>query len=348
MDNAVKIEPTKEMIEFACFGRLSPDLITQRNSLMNLPTVFRSLEIFIKQKFEDYNIELEYELDEVNTQRDTDDDLDSREIEEISKNGVVVRQVIKAVRNDDLVPKSDNAPKKKTPTRQYVKFDYQDGQEIIKETEDVEKVKNAQEAIKSEKELQQELHEQYLELIGGLQNTVVDLKVIKKRILVKDFELRQKEERERVIRDRERNKRVSHKAKIEKFNPDLKNVLSVLRRIPNFNLEFSEKQKSMLTQDNKAVVVIGRSGTGKTTCAILRMVAIDLLYIAAQKLKMGEKSLKSEDIKGKEYHPFFQFKFECFCLLLGPADSITVILLLFWFELCEKFIYEFSIFLIFE
>lgn len=52
----------------------------------------------------------------------------------------------------------------------------------------------------------------------------------------------------------------------------------------------------MLTDNAQVLITIGRSGTGKTTCSILRMIAIDLLYIASIKQSSADKKIYKEDI----------------------------------------------------
>lgn len=47
--------------------------------------------------------------------------------------------------------------------------------------------------------------------------------------------------------------------------------------------------------DNNNLVVIGRSGTGKTTCALMRLFAIELLF----KNKQGKKKMNESRDQGK-------------------------------------------------
>ena len=77
----------------------------------------------------------------------------------------------------------------------------------------------------------------------------------------------------------------------------MKDIPSILKRIPNFNLKFTDKQLRILAEETKKVLVVGWSGTGKTTCSVLQMIAIDLLFIAALKVKSGVKEVTADDIQ---------------------------------------------------
>ena len=72
-----------------------------------------------------------------------------------------------------------------------------------------------------------------------------------------------------------------------------------LEKIPGFGFKFTENQLKMINGKHRCSVVIGRSGTGKSTCAILKMIAIDLLFISMVSIKQGKDALTSEDIKRK-------------------------------------------------
>lgn len=56
-----------------------------------------------------------------------------------------------------------------------------------------------------------------------------------------------------------------------------KNLVELLRKIPNFRIKLTDEEKNVVGQ-NGNVMVIGRSGTGKTTCAVLRLFAIEMLF----------------------------------------------------------------------
>eukprot|EP01017_Pseudomicrothorax_dubius_P044517 TRINITY_DN7531_c0_g1_i2.p1 TRINITY_DN7531_c0_g1~~TRINITY_DN7531_c0_g1_i2.p1 ORF type:complete len:139 (-),score=39.23 TRINITY_DN7531_c0_g1_i2:35-403(-) len=80
-------------------------------------------------------------------------------------------------------------------------------------------------------------------------------------------------------------------------------VLTTLEGLPNFHLKLTEEEKDIISHDGN-VLVIGRSGTGKTSCAILRLFALELLFkvrLTQAKLaaveKVGENArFKAEDI----------------------------------------------------
>jgi hypothetical protein len=69
-----------------------------------------------------------------------------------------------------------------------------------------------------------------------------------------------------------------------------------LRRIPNFKFEFTDDQLSMINSKSKRTLIIGRSGTGKSTCAILRMLAIDLLFIGKKVIKSKRHRVEASDM----------------------------------------------------
>jgi flagellar biosynthesis GTPase FlhF len=52
-----------------------------------------------------------------------------------------------------------------------------------------------------------------------------------------------------------------------------KTLVELLTKIPNFRVKLTEEEKNVIGE-NGNVLVIGRSGTGKTTCAVLRLFAI--------------------------------------------------------------------------
>lgn len=47
--------------------------------------------------------------------------------------------------------------------------------------------------------------------------------------------------------------------------------------MPNFHIKLTEEEKNVIGEANN-VLVLGRSGTGKTTCAVLRLFASEVLY----------------------------------------------------------------------
>ena len=55
------------------------------------------------------------------------------------------------------------------------------------------------------------------------------------------------------------------------------NFVKILTNIPNFRIKLTEQQQEAVSKGGH-IVVLGRSGTGKTTCAVLRMFASELLF----------------------------------------------------------------------
>ena len=53
--------------------------------------------------------------------------------------------------------------------------------------------------------------------------------------------------------------------------------ISLLGKIPGFNISLTEEEKQLISTPGN-VMAIGRSGTGKTTCAVLRLFAAEYLY----------------------------------------------------------------------
>lgn len=72
-------------------------------------------------------------------------------------------------------------------------------------------------------------------------------------------------------------------------------LLKILESIPGFVYKFSEQQRELIASKENAVVV-GRSGTGKTTCAVMRMIGIRLLEIANRNAKKGIKKIRYQDL----------------------------------------------------
>ena len=54
-------------------------------------------------------------------------------------------------------------------------------------------------------------------------------------------------------------------------------LVELLEKIPNFKLKLTLQEKDVIGQSGN-VLVIGRSGTGKTTCAILRIFSMEILF----------------------------------------------------------------------
>ena len=66
---------------------------------------------------------------------------------------------------------------------------------------------------------------------------------------------------------------IKHFVKFEKA----KKIIDFLTQIPNLKLCLTYEQKKIL-RDEQATIALGRSGTGKTTCAILKLFAVELLF----------------------------------------------------------------------
>ena len=116
------------------------------------------------------------------------------------------------------------------------------------------------------------------------------------------YELEYKENEDEVKRQLkllEKKKKVKTEKLREKIcsNIGKYRMETILRRIPNFDFRFTEDQLKMINSPSKRTIVIGRSGTGKSTCAILRMLAIDLLFIARKVLMEKRYKVEADDLK---------------------------------------------------
>jgi tetratricopeptide (TPR) repeat protein len=81
---------------------------------------------------------------------------------------------------------------------------------------------------------------------------------------------------------------------------DGKALLKILESIPNFVYAFSEQQRNLISSHHNTVVV-GRSGTGKTTCAVMRMIGIRLLEVANKNIKKGIKKIRYRDLCNQSF-----------------------------------------------
>jgi len=63
-----------------------------------------------------------------------------------------------------------------------------------------------------------------------------------------------------------------------------KQLIKIYEGIPNKKYKLTEDEKNIVTCD-KNMIVIGRSGTGKTLCALLRLYIIEFFFKARQVLK---------------------------------------------------------------
>lgn len=68
-------------------------------------------------------------------------------------------------------------------------------------------------------------------------------------------------------------------------------IVEFLKKIPNFRIKLTDEQNAVVGQAEN-VVALGRSGTGKTTCAILRLFAMEILF----KFRMTLARVKHEGL----------------------------------------------------
>lgn len=123
-------------------------------------------------------------------------------------------------------------------------------------------------------------------------------------------EERKKDEKyaKRMERREMRRFKKAYGKKVEKMKRRLfknlgkRNIHHSLKNIPGFNFRFTEDQLTMINRCPKRMIIIGRSGTGKSTCAILKMLAIDLLFITRKCLIQGKTKVNSFDLKRKFFY----------------------------------------------
>lgn len=72
-------------------------------------------------------------------------------------------------------------------------------------------------------------------------------------------------------------------------------------RIPNFNLKLTE-QEQLLVSTAGNILCLGRSGTGKTTSAVLRLFALEILFKIRSNLffKDGKESIKDSRLSAED------------------------------------------------
>jgi hypothetical protein len=75
-----------------------------------------------------------------------------------------------------------------------------------------------------------------------------------------------------------------------------KRLVELLVKIPNFGIKFTEEEKEVIGT-NGNVLVIGRSGTGKTTCSVLRMFSMEMLFKIRKGLSREKHKKMLEGIK---------------------------------------------------
>ncbi len=71
-------------------------------------------------------------------------------------------------------------------------------------------------------------------------------------------------------------------------------LVEFLEKIPNFAIKLTTQEKRVIGQGGN-VLVLGRSGTGKTTCLLLRLFAMEFLF----KLRMKQVRKKFESLYGE-------------------------------------------------
>ena len=89
----------------------------------------------------------------------------------------------------------------------------------------------------------------------------------------------------------EEKKTFQEKANFE----DSTSIVEFLQKIPNFKIRLTAEQNEVVGHPNN-IVALGRSGTGKTTCAILRLFAIEVLFKYRMTLAKARQEKKNKDI----------------------------------------------------
>ena len=69
-------------------------------------------------------------------------------------------------------------------------------------------------------------------------------------------------------------------------------------KIPNFKLALTEQERLLISTPGN-IICLGRSGTGKTTSAVLRLFAIEMLFKIKQ--TMLHQTNKGEKANVKEF-----------------------------------------------
>jgi hypothetical protein len=76
----------------------------------------------------------------------------------------------------------------------------------------------------------------------------------------------------------------------------VKNLIDMLIKIPGFKIKCSEKEKEIIGQEG-SLIVMGRSGTGKTTCAVLRLFTVQMLFHIKQSLAKTNENIRLRDTR---------------------------------------------------
>ncbi|CAD8159005.1 unnamed protein product [Paramecium pentaurelia] len=77
------------------------------------------------------------------------------------------------------------------------------------------------------------------------------------------------------------------------YLPSSQQLLTIIKNIPNFRVKLTQEQQNIISYGGDALV-IGRSGTGKTTCALLKLFSTDILY--KLRIKLNQIKYSSNDI----------------------------------------------------
>jgi len=86
-------------------------------------------------------------------------------------------------------------------------------------------------------------------------------------------------------------------------------LVQLLERIPNFKIKLTQEEQRVIEQESN-VLALGRSGTGKTTCAVLRLFAQDMLFKmrvmqSNQAMLLKDKRADTDDLKSTGIHSIF-------------------------------------------
>lgn len=68
-------------------------------------------------------------------------------------------------------------------------------------------------------------------------------------------------------------------------------LVELLESIPNFKIKLTPEEKAVIGQSGN-VLALGRSGTGKTTCAILRLFSMEIIF----KVRLTQAKIKHEGL----------------------------------------------------
>ncbi|CAI2383785.1 unnamed protein product [Moneuplotes crassus] len=76
-------------------------------------------------------------------------------------------------------------------------------------------------------------------------------------------------------------------------------VIQFLQELEQFGIKFSKNQRSILTSDTNTLV-LGRSGTGKTTVSAFKIIALDLITMVFNKYKLNNNNITKLNAKDLE------------------------------------------------